>query len=154
MILGVINNLTLSSVLINNLWVVLAAIFVFIMTIAVGFLEIGELGTKYKNSLLKTIAISGTAVFVMAIIGFNTAFAPTIDGIIGDPFYRNGFLLGGFSYGSITTTWRSMTGEYFNTGLYIGTYYLFETAFAAVTLALVGVIVLRKMKFKAFLYSQ
>ncbi len=150
MILGVINNLTLSSVLINNLWVVLAAIFVFIMTIAVGFLEIGELGTKYKNSLLKTIVISGTAIFVMAIIGFNTAFAPTVDGIIGNPFYRNGFLLGGFSYGSITTIWWSMTGEYFNTGLYIGTYYLFETAFAAVTLALVGVIVLKKMKFKAF----
>jgi Amt family ammonium transporter len=150
MILGVMDNLTLSSVLINNLWVVIAALFVFIMTIAVGVLEIGELGTEYKKSLLKTIVISGTAIFVMAIIGFNTAFAPTIDGIIGNPFYGNGFLLGGFSYGSITAPWWSMTREYFNTGLYIGTYYLFETAFAAVTLALVGVIVLKKMKFKAF----
>ncbi|WP_367181971.1 hypothetical protein [Ferroplasma sp.] len=122
------------------------------MTIAVGFLEIGELGNKYKNSLLKTIVISGTAIFVMAIIGFNTAFAPTLDGIIGNPFYKSGFLLGGFSSGSITSTWWSMTGKYFNTGLKIGTYYLFETAFAAVTLALVGVIVLKKMKFKAFFY--
>jgi Amt family ammonium transporter len=150
MTFGIIEDLVLSRVLINNLWVVIAAIFVFIMTIAVGFLEIGELGTKYKNSLLKTIVISGTAIFVMAIIGFNTAFAPTIYGIIGNPFYKSGFFLGGFSSSSITTTWWSMTGKYFNTGLKLGTYYLFETAFAAVTLALVGVIVLRKMKFKAF----
>jgi len=36
----------------------------------------------------------------------------------------------------------------------LGTYFLFETAFAAVTLALVGVIVLRKMKLGAFfIYS-
>ena len=150
MISGIMDNLVPSRVLINNLWVIIAAIFVFIMTIAVGFLEIGELGNKYKNSLLKTIVISGTAIFVMAIIGFNTAFAPTVDGVIGNPFYKNGFFLGGFSSGSITATWWSMTGKYFNTGLKLGTYYLFETAFAAVTLALVGVIVLKKMKFKAF----
>ncbi len=150
MISGIIEYFSLSRVLINNLWVVIAALFVFIMTIAVGLLEIGELGNKYKNSLLKTIVISGTAIVVMAIVGFNTAFAPTVDGIIGNPFYKSGFFLGGFSSSSITVTWWSMTGKYFNTGLKIGTYYLFETAFAAVTLALVGVIVLRKMKFKAF----
>jgi len=41
-----------------------------------------------------------------------------------------------------------------STGLIIGTYFLFETAFASVTLALVGVIVLRKVKMQAFfLYS-
>jgi len=38
--------------------------------------------------------------------------------------------------------------------LRLGTYFLFETAFAAVTLALVGVIVLRKMRLGAFfIYS-
>jgi Amt family ammonium transporter len=47
-----------------------------------------------------------------------------------------------------------MTPEYFATGLTVGTYFLFETAFASVTLALVGVVALRKMKFEAFfLYS-
>jgi len=41
-----------------------------------------------------------------------------------------------------------------SSGLRVGTYFLFETAFAAVTLALVGVIVLRKMKLAAFfIYS-
>ena len=66
-----------TSYLINNLWVVIAAVLVFMMTIAVGFLEIGELGNDFSHSLLKTIAISATALFVMAIVGFNTAFAPT-----------------------------------------------------------------------------
>jgi Amt family ammonium transporter len=39
---------------------------------------------------------------------------------------------------------------FFNTGLTPATYFLFETAFAAVTLALVALIVLRKMKLRAF----
>jgi Amt family ammonium transporter len=44
-----------------------------------------------------------------------------------------------------------MGPRYFNTGLTPATYFLFETAFAAVTLALVALIVLRKMKLKAFI---
>jgi hypothetical protein len=38
--------------LINNLWVIIAALLVFTMTIAVGLLEIGELGKDYSRSLL------------------------------------------------------------------------------------------------------
>lgn len=138
--------------LLNNLWVIFAALLVFTMTIAVGFLEIGELGKKLNKSLLKTILIMGTAIFVMAIIGFNTAFAPTIDGIIGNPFYYKGFLLGSFSSNvSFTNSvWWSMTPQYFGTGLTTSTYFLFEAAFASVTLALVGLIVLKKMKLSAF----
>lgn len=45
-----------------------------------------------------------------------------------------------------------LTGaKFFSTGLSTGTYFLFETAFASVTLALVGVVVLRKMKMSAFM---
>ena len=45
-----------------------------------------------------------------------------------------------------------LTGaKFFGTGLSTGTYFLFETAFASVTLALVGVVVLRKMKMSAFM---
>ena len=143
--------------LINNLWVLLAALFVFIMTIAVGFLEVGELGENFSRSLLKTILITGSAIFVMAFIGFNIAFAPTVlHGFIGNPLY-NGLFLGGFSsspIGLLNGAWWSMTSQYFNTGLSTGTYFLFEAAFASVTLALVGVIVLRKMKLTAFvIYS-
>ena len=139
--------------LINNLWVILAALFVFTMTVAVGLLEVGELSMRYSNSLLKTLLITGTALFIMAFIGFNTAFAPTIMGIIGNPLY-NGLFLSGFSTntpGILTGVWWSMTTQYFGTGLTTGTYFLFETAFASVTLALVGVVALKKMKIEAFI---
>ncbi len=125
------------------------------MTVAVGFLEVGELGERLSISLLKTLLMTGSAVVFMAIVGFNTAFAPTWNGIIGNPVYAPGLLLGGFNpdfastYGSV---WWSMDSNYFGTGLTIGTYWLFETAFASVTLALVGVAVLRKMKLTAFMY--
>ncbi len=139
--------------LINNLWVILAALFVFIMTVAVGLLEVGEIGERFSNSLLKTLLISGIALFIMAFLGFNTAFAPTILGIIGNPLY-NGIFLSGFSTNSpgiLTGVWWSMTAQYFGTGLTTGTYFLFETAFASVTLALVGVVALKKLKLEAFL---
>src|SRR5216683_7129356 len=138
-----------AAVLANNLWVLLCGLFVFMMTIAVGMLEVGELGERVVVSLVKTILITGMAVFVMAVIGFNTAFAPTLGGIIGNPLYGPGLVLGGFSPG-IADSWWSVS----DAGLRTGTYFLFETAFAAVTLALVGVVALHKMKLSAFaIYS-
>ncbi len=142
---------------INNLWVIIAGLLVFTMTIAVGLLEVGELGESLWASLLKTTLITGSALFFMAIVGFNTAFAPTSGGIIGNPLYSPGFLLGGFSNTvppPIASVWWSMGTGGFGTNLDVGTYFLFETAFAAVTLALVGVVVLGKIRQLAFaLYS-
>lgn len=138
--------------LVNNLWVLLSGILVFLMTISVGFLEVGELGESLSGSLLKTVIVTSSAIFVMAFVGFNTAFAPTIDGLIGNPLY-NGVFLGGFDptvQGLLTGTWWSMAPAYFGTGLTTGTYFLFEAAFASVTLALVGLIVLKKVKPLAF----
>ena len=139
-----------AEVLANNLWVLIAGLLVFVMTIAVGFLEVGELGERLHLSLVKTVVMTGTALFVMGVVGFNTAFAPTtLGGLIGNPFYGPGLFLGGLS-NQVSGVWWSVTGS----GLRLGTYFLFETAFAAVTLALVGVIVLRKMKPGAFfIYS-
>lgn len=134
--------------LVNNLWVLLAGLLVFLMTIAVGFLEVGELGEDLTFSLSKTVLFTTTALVVMAIVGFNTAFAPTWYGVIGNPFYGAGFFLGGFSTSGVnpvTDVWWSQTG----TGLTTGVYFLFETAFAAVTLALVGVVFFRKLKLSA-----
>ncbi|MEM3227161.1 MAG: ammonium transporter, partial [Thermoplasmata archaeon] len=152
-----VNILNNYEYLANNLWVVIAALLIFVMTISVGFLEIGELGLEYTESLIKTITITGTAIFVMAIIGFNTAFAPTIGGIIGNPVYGPGFLLGGFSgsvSGLLSGIWWSTGSSYFGTGLTTGTYFLFETASASVTFALVSVIALKKIKFSAlFIFS-
>ncbi len=144
-------------VFLNNLWVLIAALLVFSMTVSVGLLEVGELGASVYRSLLKTLLMSGLAVVIMAIVGFNIGFAPTYSGIIGNPFYAQGFFLGGFNPNYATTfgvAWWSMGPTYFNTGLYSGTYFLFEAAFASVTLALVGVVVLKKVKLTSFaLYS-
>ncbi len=144
----------ISSFLVNNLWVLLCGLLVFVMTIAVGFLEVGELGEDLSFSLLKTVYFTGIAVVVMGVVGFNTAFAPTWHGILGNPGYRPGLLLGAFSTSSVNPmqdTWWSVGS---NDGLVAGVYFLFETAFAAVTLALVGVVFLRKVKFAAIaIYS-
>ena len=133
----------------NNLWVIICGLLVFTMTISVGFLEIGELGSDLDTSLLKTMLITGSALFFMALVGFNTAFAPTINGVIGNPLY-NGLFLGGSSTSIINGPLASAWWSQQSAGLTTGTYFLFETAFASVTLALVGVIVLRKMKMQAF----
>jgi len=140
--------------LINNLWVLCAALLVFTMTVSVGLLEVGELGEGFARSLLKALIISCSAIFFMALIGFNVAFAPTVlGGLIGNPLYPPGLMLGGFSTGVnslLSGAWWSTASE----GLTTGTYFLFEAAFASVTLALVGVIVLRKMRLSAFtIYS-
>ncbi len=139
--------------LFNNLWVLLSGAFIFIMTISVGLLEIGELGVEHKRSIIKTIFIVCLAFVVMGIIGFNIAFAPCFYGLIGNPFYSDAFL-GGFTEAGHTLlsgVWWSMGPDYFNTYVTLPTYFFFETAFASVTLALVGVVALRKMKMSAFL---
>jgi len=147
----------LSAYLLNNLWIIIAALLVFLMTIAIGFLEVGEVGSRFESSFLKTITITATGLIVMAIIGFNTAFAPTISGIIGNPLYPAGLFLGSFSsYPSNLESgvWWSMTSSWFGTYLTTDAYYFFEAACASVTLALVAVILLNKVKFKAFfIYS-
>jgi Amt family ammonium transporter len=143
----------IAEALVNNLWVIIAALLVFTMTIAVGLLEIGELGEGFDFSLLKTMLMTGAALVVMAAVGFNTAFAPTWDGIIGNPFYAPGFFLGGFAgstAGPVQGLWWSVNPPYATDGLTVSTYFLFETAFAAVTLALVGVILLKKVRLSAF----
>jgi ammonium transporter, Amt family len=149
--------------LVNNLWVLIAALFVFTMTIAVGFLEVGELGEDRWRSLLKTTIMTCMAIGVMAFMGFNLGFAPTVgNGLIGNPVFTQPFL-GGYdtsTVGLLGGVWWSTNpgnvyGFYLGTqgaplALTLGTYFLFETAFAAVTLALVGVIMVKKVKLRAF----
>ena len=143
---------TVTINLFNSLWVLLCGALVFLMTISVGLLEVGELGEGYRKSLRKTVIIICTGFFVMAAVGFNTAFAPCIGGLIGNPLYSAPFL-GGFATdipGVLQGIWWSMGPAFFNIGVTLPSYFFFETAFAAVTLALVGVIALRKMKLSSF----
>jgi Amt family ammonium transporter len=139
------------SFLVDNLWILIAALLVFTMTIAVGFLEVGELGEDLWRSLHKTMLITGVGLVMMILVGFDTAFAPTVlGGFIGNPFYH-GALAGGFDPTLSLSQWWSQTATGNGSELTLGSYFLFEDAFATVTLALVGVIVLRKMRLRAFL---
>lgn len=139
--------------LINNLWVLFSGLLVFTMTVSVGLLEGGEINRVMDRSLYKALIITGFSLIIMGLVGFNMAFAPTIGGIIGNPAYSNIFL-GLFSSnlpGELTGVFWLTGPKFFDTGLSTGTYFLFETAFASVTLALVAVVVLRKMKLWAFM---
>ncbi len=136
--------------LLNNIWVILSALLIFMMTVAVGFLEVGEIGLGFSRSLMKTLSITAVSLVVMAFFGFNIAFAPTIRGVIGNPFYIPGLFLGGFSSsatGLLTGVWWSASASYSGTGLMTGSFFLFEATSAAVTFALVSVIFLNKVKF-------
>jgi Amt family ammonium transporter len=139
--------------LFNNLWVLICGVLVFLMTISVGILEKGELGKRFDRDLMKNIMISCSGFFFMAFLGFNIAFAPAIGrGIMGNPFYNFPFM-GTFQKNSadiFTQVWWSMGPNYFNNLVTLPSYFFFETAFATVTLALVGVIVLKKVKLGAF----
>ena len=95
---GQVLGTAVSAYLINNMWVIIAALLIFAMAVAIGFRGgVGELGNSFESSFLKTVAITATALLVMAVVGFNTAFVPTIYGIIGNPFFREGLFLGAFS---------------------------------------------------------
>ena len=145
--------LNLAIDLVNNLWVLICGLLVFSMTISVGFLEVGELGRKFDNSLLKTAIITASSLLFMGFLGFNIAFSPSLDGIIGNPVY-NGIFLGMFSSsdpGILSGTYWLTGAAYSGTYLATGTFFFFEAACASVTLALVGVVVLRKIKLMAFI---
>ena len=75
---------------VNNLWVLICGLLIFTMTVSVGLLEIGELGERYSKSLLKSLLVTGSALVFMAFLGFNTAFAPTVSGVMGNPLYGGG----------------------------------------------------------------
>lgn len=123
------------------------------MTISVGILERGELGKHFGKDLTKNIMISCSGFFFMALIGFSIAFAPAIgNGTMGNPLYNFPFM-GTFQKNSadiFTQVWWSMGPNYFSNSVTLPSYFFFETAFATVTLALVGVIVLKKVKQGAF----
>ena len=94
---GQVLGTAVSAYLINNMWVIIAALLIFAMAVAIGFRGVGELGNSFESSFLKTVAITATALLVMAVVAFNTAFVPTISGIIGNPCFREGLFLGAFS---------------------------------------------------------
>ncbi|MGC8581278.1 MAG: ammonium transporter [Thermoplasmata archaeon] len=133
--------------LLNNLWILIAAFLVFIMTISVGLLEAGELGESFSDRLiLKSMMIAGVSGIFFLLIGFNIAFGNNSNGFIGNPFYTN--ILSNSSIDA--ATWWSTNQGFGAEGLYGPVYFMFEWACLSVTLALVSVVVLDRMKLTAF----
>jgi len=133
--------------LLNNLWILIAAFLVFIMTISVGLLEAGELGEGFSDRLiLKSMMIAGVSGIFFLLIGFNLAFGNNPNGFIGNPFYANILSNPSIDAG----TWWSTNQGFGAEGLYGSVYFMLEWAFLSVTLALVSVVVLDRVKLTAF----
>jgi len=128
-------------------WLLLATFLVFIMVPSIGLLEAGL--TRRKNvihGLMKSLSAVGIMSIIFVLVGFSLSFSPeTIGGIIGQPLT--------FSLGN---NWNSLWPVAFGadgaptSGAPLPVFLLFQTMFAAVTLALIGAGVPERMKFGAW----
>ncbi len=130
------------------IWLLVAAFLVFIMVPSIGFLEAGL--TRRKNAihgLMKSLAAVGIMSAVWTIVGFSLAFSPdTLGGLIGNPLR---FLFGQ----PMDTAWPvslDASGAP-AAGVPLFVFMIFQTMFAAVTLALIGAGVPERMRFSAWL---
>lgn len=130
-----------------TLWILLGSFLVFIMVPSIGLLEAGL--TRRKNvihALMKSLSAAGIMSVIFVLVGFSMAFNPqTIGGLIGDPT--------GFSMGN---NWHSLWPVALDgqgapvSGVPLPVFLLFQTMFAAVTLALIGAGIPERMKFGAW----
>ena len=129
-------------------WLLLASFLVFIMVPSIGLLEAGL--TRRKNvlhALMKSLSAVGVMSVIFVLIGFSMSFNPnTIGGLIGMP---DGFSLGN-NWNTLWPVAWGKDGAAIN-GVPTPVFLLFQTMFAAVTLALVGAGVPERMKFGAWL---
>ena len=131
-----------------TLWMLLATFLVFIMVPSIGLLEAGL--TRPKNvvhALMKSLSAVGVMSVLFVLVGFSLSFNPeTIGGFIGKPFE--------FGFGAgLETAWPvafDSKGTALN-GVPTSVFMLFQTMFAAVTLALIGAGVPERMKFGAWM---
>jgi ammonium transporter, Amt family len=129
-------------------WMLLATFLVFIMVPSIGLLEAGL--TRRKNAvhgLMKSLSAVGIMSVFFVLVGFSLSFSPnSLGGLIGDA--------GSFSLGN---NWNTLwpVGVDDNgiptSGAPLPVFLLFQTMFAAVTLALIGAGVPERMKFGAWM---
>jgi Amt family ammonium transporter len=129
-------------------WLLLASFLVFIMVPSIGLLEAGL--TRRKNvlhGLMKSLSAVGVMSLIFAVVGFSMSFNPnTIGGLIGLP---DTFALGNNFNSLWPVSWDSSGAAV--SGVPTPVFLLFQTMFAAVTLALIGAGVPERMKFGAWL---
>lgn len=129
-------------------WMLLATFLVFIMVPSIGLLEAGL--TRRKNAvhgLMKSLSAVGIMSVVFVLVGFSLSFSPnSLGGLIGDP---TTFSLGN-NWTSLWPVGVDASGTP-TSGAPLPVFLLFQTMFAAVTLALIGAGVPERMKFGAWL---
>jgi Amt family ammonium transporter len=129
-------------------WMLLASFLVFIMVPSIGLLEAGL--TRRKNvlhGLMKSLSAAGVMSIIFVLIGFSMSFNPnSLGGFLGLP---DGFSLGNNWNSLWPVAWDSSGAAV--SGVPTPVFILFQTMFAAVTLALIGAGVPERMKFGAWL---
>ena len=122
--------------IIDTVWVLLAAFLVFLMQVGFAMVEIGF--TRAKNSLnilMKNVVDCCTGAIVYFIVGFAIMFGDSIGGLFGS----SGFFLSG--------------AEGFDFGVPTLAFWVFQAVFAATAATIVSGAVAERMKFSAYILS-
>ncbi len=122
--------------IIDTVWVLLAAFLVFLMQVGFAMVEIGF--TRAKNSLnilMKNVVDCCTGAIVYFVVGFAIMFGDSIGGFIGS----SGFFLSG--------------AENFDFGVPTLAFWVFQAVFAATAATIVSGAVAERMKFSAYILS-
>lgn len=126
---------------INNLWIMIAAVLVFIMHLGFAAIESGFSQRKnVVNILFKNVSVISIGLLTYALMGFNLMYP-------GDEFAGGFFGFAGFGIGTDET---GVTSAY-NTGYTYWTDFIFQGMFAATAATIVSGAVAERIKLEAFL---
>ena len=126
---------------VNNTWMLVATLLVFMMHLGFAFLEVGLTQSKNTvNILFKNTSIIAIGILTYAIVGFNLMYPAEFS--IGSFF--------GFGGWGIGTDAAGLTSEY-NEGYTYWTDFLFQAMFAATAATIVSGAVAERIKLASFL---
>ena len=126
---------------VNNTWMLVATLLVFMMHLGFSFLEVGLTQSKNTvNILFKNVSIIAIGLLTYAIVGFNLMYP--------GEFSMGGFF--GFAGFGIGTDAAGLTAEY-SEGYTYWTDFIFQAMFAATAATIVSGAVAERIKLASFL---
>jgi Amt family ammonium transporter len=126
---------------VNNTWMLVATLLVFMMHLGFSFLEVGLTQSKNTvNILFKNVSIIAIGILTYAIVGFNLMYP--------GEFSMGGFF--GFAGFGIGTDAAGLTSEY-SEGYTYWTDFIFQAMFAATAATIVSGAVAERIKLASFL---
>jgi Amt family ammonium transporter len=126
---------------VNNTWMLVATLLVFMMHLGFSFLEVGLTQSKNTvNILFKNVSIIAIGLLTYAIVGFNLMYP--------GEFSMGGFF--GFAGFGIGTDASGLTAEY-SEGYTYWTDFIFQAMFAATAATIVSGAVAERIKLASFL---